>query len=71
MTINDDVINIIFKYMPPHKQEELISKLKAINLATNINKDPDFLLEAVEELSKEYPFIKEYIETQEKSRKQT
>lgn len=54
-------IEFIFRYMTPQQRQKLLSKVKAFNLATDINKDPKFLRETINEVSKEYPFVKEIL----------
>ncbi len=64
-------IEFIFRYMAPQQRQKLLSKMQALNLATNINKDREFLEEALDEIAKEYPFIKEYIISQSKTERRT
>lgn len=64
-------IEFIFRYMTPQQRQKLLSKVKAFNLATNINKDREFLEEALDEIANEYPFIKEYIVSRTKTKRGT
>ena len=59
MDINQ--IEFIFRYMTPQQRKELIQAISAFNLATSINNDEDFITEALDEVGKKYPFIKQYI----------
>lgn len=59
MDINQ--IEFIFRYMTPQQRKELIQAMSAFNLATSINNDEDFITEALDEVGKKYPFIKQYI----------
>ena len=54
-------IEFIFRYMTPQQRQKFLARMKALNLATDINKDPEFLREAINEVSKEYPFVKEIL----------
>lgn len=54
-------IEFIFRYMTPQQRKELIQAISAFNLATSINNDEDFITEALDEVGKKYPFIKQYI----------
>lgn len=54
-------IEFIFRYMTSQQRKELIQAISAFNLATNINNDQDFITEALDEVGKKYPFIKQYI----------
>lgn len=54
-------IEFIFRYMTTQQRKELIQAISAFNLATNINNDEDFITEALDEVGKKYPFIKQYI----------
>ena len=54
-------IEFIFRYMTPQQRKELIQSISAFNLATSINNDEDFITEALDEVGKKYPFIKQYI----------
>lgn len=54
-------IEFIFRYMTSQQRKELIQAISAFNLATSINNDQDFITEALDEVGKKYPFIKQYI----------
>lgn len=54
-------IEFIFRYMTSQQRKELIQAISAFNLATSINNDEDFITEALDEVGKKYPFIKQYI----------
>lgn len=54
-------IEFIFRYMTPQQRKDLIQAISAFNLATSINNDEDFITEALDEVGKKYPFIKQYI----------
>lgn len=54
-------IEFIFRYMTTQQRKELIQAISAFNLATSINNDQDFITEALDEVGKKYPFIKQYI----------
>lgn len=54
-------IEFVFRYMTTQQRKELIQAISAFNLATNINNDEDFITEALDEVGKKYPFIKQYI----------
>lgn len=54
-------IEFIFRYMTTQQRKELIQAISAFNLATSINNDEDFITEALDEVGKKYPFIKQYI----------
>lgn len=54
-------IEFIFRYMTTQQREELIQAISAFNLSTSINNDEDFITEALDEVGKKYPFIKQYI----------
>lgn len=54
-------IEFIFRYMTTQQRKELIQAISAFNLATSINNDQDFIIEALDEVGKKYPFIKQYI----------
>ena len=54
-------IEFIFRYMSTQQRKELIQAISAFNLATSINNDEDFITEALDEVGKKYPFIKQYI----------
>ena len=58
-----DISNLekIIKYMTPKQRQKFLARMEALNLATDINKDPKFLQEAINEVSKEYPFVKEIL----------
>ena len=58
-----DISNLenIIKYMTPQQRQKFLARMEALNLATDINKDPKFLQEAINEVSKEYPFVKEIL----------
>lgn len=58
-----DISNLenIIKYMTPKQRQKFLARMEALNLATDINKDPKFLLETINEVSKEYPFVKEIL----------
>lgn len=56
-------IEFIFKYMSQEQREILLNRVASANLATNINKDPEFLKEVLTDLGKDYPFIQQFIET--------
>lgn len=54
-------LEFIFSNMTPNERNKFLQKMSALNLATNINKDGEFLAEAIEEVSKDYPFVKEIL----------
>ena len=54
-------IEFIFRYMTTQQRKELIQAISAFNLSTSINNDQDFITEALDEVGKKYPFIKQYI----------
>ena len=58
-----DISNLekIIKYMTPKQRQKFLARMEALNLATDINKDPKFLRETINEVSKEYPFVKEIL----------
>ena len=59
MDIKD--LETFYKNLSPQKRKELAERLDMIDFATKINKDPEFFKEAIIELGKEYPLVKEYI----------
>lgn len=48
-----------FKNLTKEQQTQLIELMGRINLATDINKDEEFLQEALQPLFEQYPFLKE------------
>lgn len=46
-----------FKNLTPSQRDELIKRVKSIDLAIKLN--PDITIETVEDLFKDYPIIKE------------
>jgi len=50
------------KSLTSQQQKQVVDRISMFVLATNINKDPDFISEAEEDLKKEFPVIGEYIE---------
>lgn len=48
-----------FKNLTKEQQKQLIDLMGRINLATDINKDREFLDEALKPLFEQYPFLRE------------
>ena len=55
--MNTQNLELFFKSLSSEQQKELIGRLERIDLATNINKDQEFINETVEDLFKDYPQI--------------
>lgn len=51
----------IYTSLTKEQQKQLLEALDRFHLATDINKDPKFLYEAIEIISKDFPFLKQYI----------
>lgn len=68
--MNTQDLEQFFKSLTPQQQTQLTELMGRINLATNINKDKEFLNEALQPLFEQYPFLKEqmnkYIKTGQK-----
>lgn len=60
--MNEQQLEQIFKNMNSEQRAELIKAVSALNLATSVNQDGDFLMEAIDEVSEKYPFVKKFIE---------
>jgi hypothetical protein len=60
--MNIELLKKFYFSLSRDEQKLLLDKLNRINLATDINKDEEFIKEVVEELFKDYPVIKEYAE---------
>ncbi len=63
-----DIKNLeqFFKNLTKEEQTQLIEWVGRIDLATNINKDRDFLEEALQPLFEKYPFLEECIKNGQK-----
>lgn len=53
-----DLYNYFYKYMTKNEQKNFLETLKNYTLATKINPEEDFIIEATEFLCKKYPFMK-------------
>ena len=61
--MNIELLKKFYFSLSREEQKILSDRLNRINLATDINKDEEFIKEVVEELFKDYPAIKEYAKT--------
>lgn len=46
-----------FIKLKPEQQQELLNRMGRIDLATSVNRDPEFVNETIEEFLKDYPEI--------------
>lgn len=58
----ENKLEIFFKTLTKEQQIQLIELMQRINLATSINKDREFLEEALQPLFEQYPFMKDAIQ---------
>ena len=61
--MNIELLKKFYFSLSREEQKALSDRLNRINLATDINKDEEFIKEVVEELFKDYPAIKTYAES--------
>ena len=55
-------LEFIFSNMTPNERNKFLQRMSALNLATNVNTDSQFLAEAIDNVSKDYPFIKDILD---------
>ena len=48
-----------YRILTPHQQKELTDGVNRLNLAININPDPEFIVKNVEKLFEDYPILKD------------
>lgn len=63
-------LELKFKSMSKEERDALMKAVAALNLATDINKDPDFLDDNLQELFNTYPLVEEafqYLKSQRKA----
>jgi len=58
----ENKLRTFFNSLNKEQQTQLIELLGRINLATNINKDREFLNEALQPLFEQYPFLKDVMD---------